>query len=225
MTKKYILGIDTATKQCSVTLTRNEDILASESGIGRAVHNQKLAGFIDTVMQKSEVNFQQLDGIAVNIGPGSFTGLRIGLSTAKGLAFPHDIPILPISAFTILQKSAASQEGKSLLFIRSHKDNIYYQIHNSKSDLNLSPSIDYSTVEEVITAHPEVNTFLGNHEFEAFLQKNNMEILYPHSRYSCQIGYRFFDELAQKSSPELEPYYLTNFEAKKWKPGVKSGSN
>src|SRR6056297_505547 len=137
MAEKIILGIDTATKQCSVALSNNEGILASKSGIGRAAHNEKLSGFIDTVMRESEVEYSQLNGIAVNIGPGSFTGLRIGLSTAKGLAFPHDIPILPISAFTILQESAISQESKFLLFIRSHKDNIYYQIHNSKSDPEL----------------------------------------------------------------------------------------
>ncbi|MCF7886063.1 MAG: tRNA (adenosine(37)-N6)-threonylcarbamoyltransferase complex dimerization subunit type 1 TsaB [Candidatus Marinimicrobia bacterium] len=220
MSKKYILGIDTASKKCSVALTQDETLIKYKSEIGKAAHNQKLSTFISTIMDKANLKFEQLSAIAINIGPGSFTGLRIGLSTAKGIAFPHNLPLLPIPTFTILHAMCMGDDGTNLLFIRSHRNHIYFSIRSQSEPTELSPDVDYATVEEVLQSHPDIKNYYGDYKFKKFDQNGTFQTVMPDARYACQIGYKNYDQLIKQDSPELEPQYLTNFEAKKWKPGT-----
>ena len=225
MAKKYILGIDTATRQCSVALSENDKIISKKSAIGRAVHNKKLTNFIESTIHEAGLAFPQIDGIAVNIGPGSFTGLRIGLSTAKGLAYPGNIPILPISAFAILEEIAKKDTAQKLLFIRSHRNYIYYSIPQNDRNTKLSPEVKYDTVEKVLREHSDLNNFYGDFEFTQMSDAGDIEIIFPSADIACRLGYSFFSELQTEDHSSLEPQYLTSFEAKKWKPGLKAKDN
>jgi tRNA threonylcarbamoyladenosine biosynthesis protein TsaB len=91
-----ILGIETATEVCSAALVRGTEILAERSVNEKNIHSERLLTLIDELLKETGHSMQEIDGIAVSIGPGSFTGLRIGLSTAKGLAMACTIPIYAV---------------------------------------------------------------------------------------------------------------------------------
>jgi tRNA threonylcarbamoyladenosine biosynthesis protein TsaB len=91
-----ILQIETATASCSVALARDGHVLAVKQVNERNVHAEVITLFIDELVNKSGLTYQDIDAIAVSRGPGSYTGLRIGVSTAKGLCFALDKPLIGI---------------------------------------------------------------------------------------------------------------------------------
>lgn len=99
-----ILAIDTATPCCSVALTEGDQgsgkVLASQTLCGTLTHSRRLLTMIERLLGDMAVIWPMLDGIAVSIGPGSFTGLRIGMATAKGLAYAAEKPLLGVSTLT-----------------------------------------------------------------------------------------------------------------------------
>lgn len=102
-----ILALETATKLCSVALARDGVVLAvSELERDTHVHAEKLNVFIAEVMEKAGHTYADIDAVAVGIGPGSYTGLRIGLSAAKGLCFALDRPLIGVSTLVTLVESA-----------------------------------------------------------------------------------------------------------------------
>jgi tRNA threonylcarbamoyladenosine biosynthesis protein TsaB len=91
-----ILGIETATEVCSVALVRGGKVMAERSVNEKNIHSERLLSLIDEVLTETRSTMTTVKGIAVSIGPGSFTGLRIGLSTAKGLAMACGLPIIAV---------------------------------------------------------------------------------------------------------------------------------
>ena len=104
--RPLILALDTATACCSLALTTGTmadgGVLASLSLNGRTRHSRRLITAIDWLFAETEVDWPQIDGIAVGLGPGSFTGLRIGMATAKGLAATAGKPLLGVSTLDVL---------------------------------------------------------------------------------------------------------------------------
>jgi tRNA threonylcarbamoyladenosine biosynthesis protein TsaB len=99
-----ILCIETATEVCSVALFRDETLVGIRESSARNVHSSMLTTFIDILIKSSDLGFGELDAIAVSMGPGSYTGLRIGVATAKGLSYALDRPLIAVST---LQAMAA----------------------------------------------------------------------------------------------------------------------
>ena len=98
-----ILTLDTATKNCSVSLSENGIVLESvDYNEGSFSHSEKLHVFIEELCKKANRKLQMLDAIAVSKGPGSYTGLRIGVSTAKGLCYGLDIPLISVETLEVL---------------------------------------------------------------------------------------------------------------------------
>jgi len=91
-----LLGIETATKTCSVALTANGQVLALKESSGANEHSSLLTQYIQDVLQTAGIQAKEIDAVAVSIGPGSYTGLRIGLSTAKGLCYALNKPLIAI---------------------------------------------------------------------------------------------------------------------------------
>ncbi len=107
-----ILAIETATKLCSVALGRDGEILAlRELESYQHIHAEKVNLFIAEVMAESGLSLTDLDAVAVGIGPGSYTGLRIGLSAAKGLCYALDKPIIGLNTLGTLVQAARAAPG------------------------------------------------------------------------------------------------------------------
>ena len=91
-----ILCLETATPSCSVALVHNGEVLACEEDPKGQNHSEKITLFIDKVMKKAGISYDQLDAVAVSMGPGSYTGLRIGVSTAKGICYAVSKPLIAV---------------------------------------------------------------------------------------------------------------------------------
>lgn len=107
MNAPIILCIETATKNCSVALFKGDKLLAIKEQGGAYSHAENLTVFISEIFKASNLSFQQVDAIAVSKGPGSYTGLRIGVSTAKGLAFALQKPIIGVDTLYAMASLAA----------------------------------------------------------------------------------------------------------------------
>lgn len=91
-----ILCLETATPSCSVALVHNGGVLACEEDPKGQNHSEKITLFIDSVMKQAGISYNDLDAVAVSMGPGSYTGLRIGVSTAKGLCYAVSKPLIAV---------------------------------------------------------------------------------------------------------------------------------
>jgi tRNA threonylcarbamoyladenosine biosynthesis protein TsaB len=107
-----ILGIETSTAVCSVGLANEFDVQAERSIVETHIHSEKLLTLIQALCDEQKIKLSQLDGVAVSIGPGSFTGLRIGLSTAKGLCFALEKPLIAVPTFLSIAKSVTLSHPK-----------------------------------------------------------------------------------------------------------------
>lgn len=123
-----ILGLETSTPVCSVGLFRDGEPGIEQSVRESHIHSEKLLTLVQDVMRSGGIGLEQLDAIAVSIGPGSFTGLRIGLSTAKGLTFALDKPLVAVPTFEAIADAARRQyqaSGTIVVLIDAKKEEWY----------------------------------------------------------------------------------------------------
>jgi tRNA threonylcarbamoyladenosine biosynthesis protein TsaB len=112
-----ILGIETATSICSVALVRDRKLLAMRESMGARDHSATLTTYIAEVFTETGFVYNQLDSIAVSMGPGSYTGLRIGVSSAKGLCYALDKPLIAVDTLKSLAWQAlqnCKEQGKDM---------------------------------------------------------------------------------------------------------------
>ena len=98
----YLLSIETALDVCSVAISNGEEIIAIKEESEHNIHSAKLTVFIEEICRESGISLSELCAIAVSKGPGSYTGLRIGVSVAKGLAYSLDKPLIAINTLESL---------------------------------------------------------------------------------------------------------------------------
>ena len=126
-----ILAIETSTLVSSVALATEERVLAELTTATRLTHSETLLPHIEQVMKLAGVERSELTAVAVSIGPGSFTGLRIGLATAKGLAYALNLPLVGVSTLAALAAGfplAGSVVGSML---DAQKGNVYLELYRS----------------------------------------------------------------------------------------------
>ena len=120
-----ILNIETSSTNCSVSLSNNENLVdCLEKDSPNYSHSQKLHSFISELMEKNNISFKDLDAVAVGIGPGSYTGLRIGLSAAKGICYALDISLISVSSLENMV-SNIQFEGIIISTIDARRDEVY----------------------------------------------------------------------------------------------------
>ena len=120
-----ILNIETSSTNCSVSLSNNNKLIdCLEKDSPNYSHSQKLHSFISELMEKNNISFKDLDAVAVGIGPGSYTGLRIGLSAAKGICYALDIPLISVSSLENMV-SNIQFEGVIISTIDARRDEVY----------------------------------------------------------------------------------------------------
>jgi tRNA threonylcarbamoyladenosine biosynthesis protein TsaB len=121
-----ILAIDTCLAACQAALWRDGKIIASVSEPMARGHQERLAPMVETIMGEARLPFTAVDRIAVTVGPGSFTGLRVGLAFAKGLALALDKPIVGIGTLEALAASTP-ETGLVIAIVDARRDQAYWQ--------------------------------------------------------------------------------------------------
>ncbi len=126
-----VLGIETATSVCGASVVANGSVVSEEWLDERFIHAEKLLPMVDTVMRRAGCALADLAGVAVSIGPGSFTGLRIGLSVAKGLVYGQGLPLVAVPTLEALaSRAAGAGEAREFVLplLDSRREELYCQL-------------------------------------------------------------------------------------------------
>ncbi len=153
-----ILAFDTALAACSAGVWRDGELIAHKHSLMDRGQAEHLVPIIATVMERAEIGFEQLDRIAVTVGPGSFTGVRVGLATARGLAIARAIPVIGLTTGEVLAAMA-----------RAHAPNasIVSLIDSKRGDLYVEAFAADGNAVGVALSVPaaEVSQWLVDHDF------------------------------------------------------------
>lgn len=125
MTEKTVLAIDTSTPAGSVAITRGEQLLGELFLKGNGTHTDHLLSSIQLLFEKVSLGIEDLDAMAVVLGPGSFTGLRVGIATAKGLALAAEIPVIGVSSLRALAFQASFARYPVCALLDARKNEVY----------------------------------------------------------------------------------------------------
>ncbi|MEJ6492112.1 MAG: tRNA (adenosine(37)-N6)-threonylcarbamoyltransferase complex dimerization subunit type 1 TsaB [Flavobacteriales bacterium] len=217
MSDIYLLHLETSTKVCSVVLSKNgNEIAKKESNDDAFAHGEKLTLYIQDVMYTAELQIDQLSGVSVSSGPGSYTGLRIGTSTAKGLCYALNIPLLSISSIESLAYEARKMHPDSTIcvMIDARRMEVYCGIYSSDSNVLKPISADILDESTYLNFEPFVLVGDGMPKMKEFWSERNIqfedEVLCSASGQVEKIYYKYinqeFEDLAY-----FEPFYLKEF--------------
>lgn len=213
----YILNIETSTKNCSVALAKEGNtIFIKEIAEQNFSHSEKLHLFIDEVLKQAGISYKELAAIALSKGPGSYTGLRIGASTAKGLCFALDIPLIALDSLQILALQVTHQGGLIIPMIDARRMEVYTATfdsnHNKISDTQ-ALIIDENSFSQIT----QKTYFFGDgaEKCKPFLQRENLifldQIIYPSAQEMSLLSYEKFVAQEFENIAYFEPFYLKEF--------------
>lgn len=213
----YILNIETATKNCSVSIAANGKTLVCKeiSELGYS-HAEKLHLFIQDVIQEAAISFSQLSAIAVSQGPGSYTGLRIGVSAAKGLSYALQIPLIAVDTLLALAYQVSENDGLVVPMIDARRMEVYSAIFDSNKQKIREVQAEIIS-EESFAAISDKIYFIGdsNEKVKSVLTKSNFVFLdaiqYPSAKEMSTISYQKYLEKDFEDVAYFEPYYLKDF--------------
>ena len=215
----YILNLETATKNCSVSISQNgKTFLCKEIAEAGYSHAEKLHVFIEECLKESNLTFNDLSAIAVSQGPGSYTGLRIGVSAAKGLSFALDIPLIAIDTLQVLASQLTISEGVIIPMIDARRMEVYSAIFTSKLDKIREVQAEILT-ENSFEGVSETIHFVGDcaEKAKTVLTNTNFifheEIIYPSANEMSGFSYQKFQQGKFEDVAYFEPYYLKDFMA------------
>ncbi len=216
-----VLNIETATKNCSVCLSENKETLSLvEFNEGQFSHAEKLHSFILEVLKQSGKSMQDIDAIAVSKGPGSYTGLRIGVSAAKGLCFALDRPLISISTLESLSHIVEAKKGDFIVpLLDARRMEVYSSVYNDK----------YKQVREI---QAEI---IDEHSFSEYLNKGNVYLVgdgaakceevidhknaiflkdeFPSAKEMVKLSSSKYEKKEFEDVAYFEPFYLKDFVA------------
>ncbi|EUJ28202.1 hypothetical protein MFLO_12426 [Listeria floridensis FSL S10-1187] len=128
-----ILGIDTATDTMSIALSKDGSVIGEFTTNLKKNHSVRLLPAIDILLKECGVSVEALTKIAVSAGPGSFTGLRIGVTTAKTLAWDLGIPLVGVSSLEVLAQNAVQFEGQIAPLMDARRENVYAGLYRAEN--------------------------------------------------------------------------------------------
>ncbi|MFH4968546.1 tRNA (adenosine(37)-N6)-threonylcarbamoyltransferase complex dimerization subunit type 1 TsaB [Gaetbulibacter sp. M240] len=214
----YILNIETATTNCSVSISKNgETIALKEDYDSKYSHAERLHVYIDAVLKMIDLSRHNLDAISVSKGPGSYTGLRIGVSSAKGLCYALEKPLVSVSTLESLAHQVKPESGVIIPLLDARRMEVYSAVFNGSYEQireTRAQILDDGSFEQYL--EQGLVYFIGNgvektkkiirHPNAIFIEEklpsaNEMSLL-AYSKY--KIG--DFEDVAY-----FEPYYLKDF--------------
>lgn len=213
----YILNIETATKNCSVSLSKNgETVVLQELCEEQFNHAEKLHQFIKNVLDKEEVALKSLNAIAVSKGPGSYTGLRIGVSAAKGLCYVLNIPLIAVDTLAVLAAKVSISSGVILPMIDARRMEVFTQ--KFSNSLEVLSEVEALIVDENSFGNEnEIMHLVGDGagKCKSTLHGANFiyhdDILYPSANEISKLAYvKYLDNIFEDVA-YFEPFYLKDF--------------
>ena len=225
-----ILNIETSTEVCSVSLAKNGNLLFKKESIEGMNHSRKLSVFIEEIFAENNMQINALDAIAVSKGPGSYTGLRIGVSVAKGLCYGLNIPLISVNSLEILGVFAAQNlteynlpnDGIPVLFcplIDARRMEVYTSLYNLKGE-ELRPVsaeiIDGQFLSDLLENNKILFFGNGAEKCKTTIKNKNAYFQGPvitSAQFMQSISERKFKNREFENVAYFEPFYLKNFVA------------
>lgn len=222
-----LLSIETSTQQCSVAIHMSNELIAYQQlGLEKS-HAAKLTLMIQDVMRQVELPMDALDAIAVSRGPGSYTGLRIGVGTAKGLAFTLDKPIIGVSTLEAMAVQAGSgNPGSSLLcpMIDARRMEVYTAVFDSRRQRLVEDHpliLEENSFEQTLSEQEMLFFGNGAHKFQELMSHPNAYFLKDLHPAAWAVGLVACEKYDRKEFDDVayfEPEYLKAFQATIAKP-------
>jgi len=212
-----ILSIETATRICSVALHESGKLVAGEEVDRERSHSEQLVPMIQRLFSRGDYQLKDLDGIAISEGPGSYTGLRIGTSTAKGICYALDVPLIGVNTLMAMAFGASQGAEKRSLYcpmIDARRMEVYCLLVDE----------DLKTVEDTEAKILEPGSFLGHlnsqkilffgdgsDKFKRIVQHPNARFLKefnPSATYMGTLAFQKFKDEHFANLAYFEPFYL-----------------
>ena len=217
----YILNIESSTTNCSISLANNGKLISiREFNEKNYSHSTKLHSFIEEVLKNSNISVNKLSAIAVSSGPGSYTGLRIGVSTAKGLCYGLDIPLISISTLKAMSFGMALEIKADLYcpMIDARRMEVYsafFDINNTEVRKIQADIIDENSYKKEL--EKKVVFFGDGSEklIEKIKDKNAIFVsdIHPSAKNMGLLSYQKFAKSLFEDLAYFEPFYLKDFVA------------
>ncbi|HEU0137806.1 MAG TPA: tRNA (adenosine(37)-N6)-threonylcarbamoyltransferase complex dimerization subunit type 1 TsaB [Flavobacterium sp.] len=212
-----ILNIETATRNCSVTIARDGEILSSreiaEQGYS---HAEKLHVYIEEVLQEANCTPADLSAIAVSQGPGSYTGLRIGVSAAKGLCYALEIPLITVDTLQVLASQVHVEDGVIVPMIDARRMEVYSAVFDVQlqkiREVRAEIITEYSLAEYngniyiIGDCQPKIQSVLNGSNF-IYLDQH----VFPSAKEMAPISFMKYQQQDFVDVAYFEPYYLKDF--------------
>ena len=228
-----ILCLETATPVCSVALNESCCTIALRETEGQNAHSEKITNFIREVMEVAKIDYSKLDAVAVSKGPGSYTGLRIGVSTAKGICYAADLPLMAIDTLEAMAYGMKAKLGSQIResdllipMIDARRMEVYAAIFDAnlnKISDTAAMVIDENSFEELLKDHclwlfgdgaPKLKNVFENQP-----NVNIVDGFKPSAAYMLPLADKALRERDFVDVAYFEPFYLKDFVA--GKPHVK----
>ena len=220
-----ILGIETATKNCSVALFKDGVVIAEKEYIFDGYsHAEQLTLFIQQVIDSAKITLKKIDAVALSMGPGSYTGLRIGTSTAKGLCYALDIPLIAISTLKAMSLAMAKNEKSATYcpMIDARRMEVFSALYDENNKQVRGVQADVVDENTYVEFLANEIIFFGdgslkcheiiNHENAKFIKGIN-----PSAKNLGILAKAKFENKDFEDVAYFEPYYLKDFVAGKKK--------
>lgn len=201
-----LLAIESSSTICGAGIFSNNHPPIMVEKKGNRIHAELLPVFIDDLLNDYNHSIKSFDGIAVSAGPGSFTGLRIGMSLAKGLAFAAEIPILPVNTAHSFISEGTSEKNYSLA-IYSHSGLVYEQVVQGGKMVD---DIQFHSIENI-----ESDQVLGINFPDELKKKMEITEVLPSVKWIGNYAMKNADELSGKPIQEVSPFYYSDFQTGK----------
>ena len=218
---KCILAIDATTEACSVALLY-DGVVTQNFELAPRRHTELILPMVDHLLKNAGVKMNQLDAIAVDQGPGSFTGVRISAGVAQGLAFAIDKPLIPVSSLAALAYAAHLELGTAdiLATIDARMNEIYWGFYRCNVDsvkLQGEESVDNitdlieRTENECVAVGTGIQSYISGIELNSLIHVDLREsLLYPKAESIVALASRTSESTDWISPDKLEPVYLRN---------------
>src|SRR5690554_306139 len=217
-----ILALDTSSDACSVAYS-DGDLLIDRFEVAAKSHTQRLLPMLDEVLAEAGISLKQLDAIAFAAGPGSFTGLRIGMGMVQGLAFGADLPVIPISTLMAMaygRAFAATDQPASriLCALDARMAEVYWGLYECATPNSLPMVIcpdSVSAPETVAALIPEATEFVGVgsgwcYEALSGLTEQFQIEVYPSARDVVALAAMEYQAGKAQAVEQVQPVYLRN---------------
>lgn len=217
-----ILNIESATEICSVSIAREGKLIALKETTESQQHAKLLTVFIDEIFKENGIPMKELDAVAVSKGPGSYTGLRIGVSAAKGIAYAGNIPLIAISTLQALALGVSQQQEfeKGTWFcpmIDARRMEVYtafYDVDNQiKKDIS-ADIIDESSYQDILKDRKVVFFGNGAKKCQESIQSPNAQFINNiacSAKQMVELSYNAFKSKDFVDVAYFEPFYLKDF--------------